>query len=176
MKKLVGMIVCGMLVLGVTGCSSSSVEEEPKEETKIEEQVTEEKEEEIQEEAPEIVTIENDEDFKHYLTSSLEDSEYDRYFDTFFTGEAELQKVEFDANIVAIDAKDGYDTRLEVLLAPGDYSETEVTGPSIKIEDIPMTKLGGLDVKSNVRVVGTIWGYNEDKCYVNFHVESIESR
>lgn len=175
MKKLAGIIVCGMLVLGCVGCSSeTAVEEDVKEETKVEERV--EKKEETVEENPEVITIENDKDFKHYLTSSLSDDEYAEYFDTLFTMDEDLPVVEFDATIVCMDLREGYNTRYELLLYPGDNNGNEVTGPSIKIKDAASTMVAMYEEGAKVRVTGTIWGYDREQCYVDFHVDDVKPR
>ena len=176
-RKLMSLIMTVMLCVGIIGCSS---EEEPtvdekdtsKVEQPVEEKEVKEKKEEPVKDKKDFLTIENDEDFKHYLTSSLKDEEYDKYFDSLGND----QVVKFDANIVFIDQREGYDTRSEMLIYPGDYSETEVTGPAMKVKDIADYDIAGLKEKDSVQIVGTIWGYDEDQSYVDLHIESIELR
>lgn len=178
MNKIISLIACGVIVVSMIGCSSEELEqevvdnngkvEEPREEQK--EEPTEKVEEPVEEQ---ILTIE-DEDFKYHMTNSLADEEYDKYFGSLYGSE-----VEFDASIDVMQLRDGYDTRMELLLTYGDYSETTITGPYMKVKDISYgTKLSREIVsdKTNVKVKAKISDYNMDKGYLEVDIISIEPR
>ena len=170
MNKIISLIVCGVLVVLMIGCSSEEIEQDVVEvDGKVEEQ-TEDVEEPVEEQ---ILTIE-DEDFKYHMTNSLFDEEYDKYFDSLYGRE-----VEFDASIDIMQLREGYDTRMELLLTYGDYSETEITGPYMKVKDIAYgTKLSReiAGSKTNVRVKAEISDYDIDKGYLELDIISIEPR
>ena len=168
-KNLMSLIMTVMLCVGMVGCNSEDAPTvDEKNTSKVEQPV---KNKEVNQKK-DLLTIENDNDFKHYLRSSLKDEEYDKYFDNLGNN----QVVKFDANIVFINPREGYDTRSEMLIYPGDYSETEVTGPAMKVKDIADYDIAGLKEKDSVQIIGTIWGYDEDRSYVDLHIESIELR
>lgn len=178
-KNLMSLLVSGLVMVSMGGCSSeggTTVEEEDN--TQVEQPVEEKKEakEEPVKEKKDILTIENDEDFKHYMTSALTDEEYSKYFDSLFPLDGDPQKVKFEASIDVLSPKDGYDHMVELLVSPGDYSENEVTGPAMKVDSILMSKLNGAGEGDNVTITGTIWGYDEEQCYVDLHIDSIELR
>lgn len=170
MNKIISLIVCGILLVLMIGCSSQEMNQDVVEvDEKIEGQ-TEDVENSIEEQ---ILTIE-DEDFKYNMTNSLFDEDYDKYFDSLYGRE-----VEFDASIDIMQLREGYNTRMELLLTYGDYSETEITGPYMKVKDISYgSKLSRSIVgsKTNVRVKAKIGDYKIDKGYLELDIVSIEPR
>lgn len=170
MNKIISLIVCGILLVLMIGCSSQEMNQDVVEvDEKIEGQ-TEDMENSIEEQ---ILTIE-DEDFKYNMTNSLFDEDYDKYFDSLYGRE-----VEFDASIDIMQLREGYNTRMELLLTYGDYSETEITGPYMKVKDISYgSKLSRSIVgsKTNVRVKAKIGDYKIDKGYLELDIVSIEPR
>ena len=165
MKKLVVLALFAGLGLGIVGCSSSEeVINEPKE--KIEQHVEE-------KEVEKVLTIE-DEEFKKHMTNSLTDDEYAKYFEKI-----KGKEVDFNGAIAIMQLRDGYKTRMELLLTYGDYSETSITGPYMKVEDIAYgSELSReiLDAKTNVKVKAKIEGYDLDKGYLVLDIISIERR
>lgn len=126
---------------------------------------------EVQEEE-DIITMDN-EKFKYYMTTKMSSSEYAEYFKTI-----EEQEVEFDGCIIDASLRSGYNTRLEMFMAAGDYiSEEEWVGPFIKVNDIAKTKLGRLAFgKCNVKVKARIDQYNTELEQLEITILEIESR
>ena len=126
---------------------------------------------EVQEEE-EIITMDNEE-FKYYMTTKMSSAEYAEYFKTI-----EEQEVEFDGCIIDASLRSGYNTRLEMFMAAGDYiSEEEWVGPFIKVNDIAKTKLGSLAFgKCNVKVKARIDQYNTELEQLEITILEIESR
>lgn len=169
MNKIISLIVCGVLVVSMIGCSSEKIEQEAVDDKKVQEQ-TEDVEKPVEEK---ILTIE-DEDFKYHMTNSLFDEEYDKYFDNLYGRE-----VEFDASIDIMQLREDYDTRMELLLTYGDYSETDITGPYMKVKDISYGTQLSREIagnKTNVRVKAKIGDYDIDKGYLELDIISIEPR
>lgn len=126
---------------------------------------------EVQEEE-DIITMDN-EKFKYYMTTKMSSAEYAEYFKTI-----EEQEVEFDGCIIDASLRSGYNTRLEMFMAAGDYiSEEEWVGPFIKVNDIAKTKLGRLAFgKCNVKVKARIDQYNTELEQLEITILEIESR
>lgn len=186
MKKLFGMTIAMMLGISMIGCASTTEdttveEQEIQQEEQIEEEIEETEKEEVVTESEEEVDIFDfdEEEFKYYMTTNLPEEEYDEYFDGFRQigdGGFVYQEVEFDASIDFMDLREGYDTRCELGLSSGDYSETEWNGPFIKVKDISIYDLNGLSKGSNVRIKATIDEYDLDKCWLVIDIIEIESR
>lgn len=188
MKKIFGLAVAMMLGLTLVGCEetdnlSSTMEEvETKQEEKIEE--PEVKEEVIEVEEPEeeivedvILTFENNEEFKHYMTASLKEEEYDMYFNDTLEN---YQEVEFDAYVVDVWKSEKYETRSEMGLAAGDYDGNNVynyLGVTIVTRDIATYKIAGFMPGTNVRVKALIEDYDlEYSGNLKIQIKEIEAR
>lgn len=178
MKKLFGMTIAMMLGLSMIGCESTMEDtatvEEP--EMKQEEQIEVEENKETEE--VEVIDEFDKEELTYYLTTNLPEEEYDEYFNSIkWTKDGNLREVEFDGCILEATLREGYDTRFEMLMAACDYSETELNGPYIKVEDIAGTDLGNLVFgKCNVKVKGKIHGYDIEKGYLEISIDEIEAR
>ncbi|MBG6213736.1 hypothetical protein RCH23_001381 [Cryobacterium sp. CAN_C3] len=83
----------------------------------------------------EIMTVENNADLAAFLaiTDNCSDVNSD------FAAKYEGRIIEFDGNISAMQHHGDYDTRYDFLLAPGDYSETKIVGPSFQFRDVNAT-------------------------------------
>lgn len=77
--------------------------------------------------------------------------------------------LEFDANIAYMSQHGGYETRFDLLIKPGDYSETSQSGPNFQFEDVNLVsdlKLNGPGVPDsigagqNVRIIARVESYN----------------
>lgn len=185
MKKLFGLAVAMMLGLSIVGCESTSEETsevkvpETKQEEQIEvEEIEETEEVEVKEEPVEEVEVFDYEELNYYMTTNLPEEEYDGYFNSIkWTKDGNLREVEFDGSIDFVDLREGYDTRYELGMSTGDYSETEFNGPFIKVKDISATQLGGLVFgKCNVRVKGKIQGYDMEHGWLEISIDTIELR
>ena len=161
----VTMICISIAFIGMIFEKNESKTKEVKPEKEVVETI------EVQEEE-EIITMDNEE-FKYYMTTKMSSAEYAEYFKTI-----EEQEVEFDGCIIDASLRSGYNTRLEMFMAAGDYiSEEEWVGPFIKVNDIPKTKLGRLAFgKCNVKVKARIDQYNTELEQLEITILEIESR
>lgn len=161
----VTMICISIAFIGMIFEKNESKTKEVKPEKEVVETI------EVQEEE-EIITMDNEE-FKYYMTTKMSSAEYAEYFKTI-----EEQEVEFDGCIIDANLRSGYNTRLEMFMAAGDYiSEEEWVGPFIKVNDIAKTKLGRLAFgKCNVKVKARIDQYNTELEQLEITILEIESR
>ena len=161
----VTMICISIVFIGMIFEKNESKTKEVKPEKEVVETI------EVQEEE-EIITM-DDEKFKYYMTTKMSSAEYAEYFKTI-----EEQEVEFDGCIIDASLRSGYNTRLEMFMAAGDYiSEEEWVGPFIKVNDIAKTKLGSLAFgKCNVKVKARIDQYNTELEQLEITILEIESR
>lgn len=161
----VTMICISIAFIGMIFEKNESKTKEVKPEKEVVETI------EVQEEE-EIITMDNEE-FKYYMTTKMSSAEYAEYFKTI-----EEQEVEFDGCIIDASLRSGYNTRLEMFMAAGDYiSEEEWIGPFIKVNDIAKTKLGRLAFeKCNVKVKARIDQYNTELEQLEITILEIESR
>lgn len=161
----VTMICISIAFIGMIFEKNESKTKEVKPEKEVVETI------EVQEEE-EIITMDN-EKFKYYMTTKMSSAEYAEYFKTI-----EEQEVEFDGCIIDASLRSGYNTRLEMFMAAGDYiSEEEWVGPFIKVNDIAKTKLGSLAFgKCNVKVKARIDHYNTELEQLEITILEIESR
>lgn len=188
MKKLFGLTIALMLGLDVVGCDSTVEDtnetdtQQTKQEEKIEVEERKETEEvKVEEQIEEKVEKFDEEELNYYLTTNLPEEEYDKYFNSICDDEDGYygsRVIEFDASIDFVNRREGYDTRYELGLSTGDYSETEFNGPFIKEKDICMTDLtdGMIFGKCNVRVKAAIDEYDKEKGWLLIDILEIEAR
>lgn len=114
--------------------------------------------------AEEILTEENNED----LAALLAVEDYDLSEEVARKYEGKL--IEFDGNIAYMANHDDYDTRYDMLITAGDYSETTQTGPSFKFEDVNAFDLNltgsnkpdYVGMGDNLRVIARVGEFNSD--------------
>ena len=188
MKKLFGITIAMMLGLSMIGCEETiedtKVEEpETKQEQQVEVEVQEKKEtEEVKVEEPveEIIDKFDEEELNYYLTTTLPDEEYDNYFnriDIKWTKDAQPREIEFDGQILMVTPHEKYNTRCELLLATGDYTDGNFTGPYMKTRDIGYTELDGMTKQGyNVKVKATIEDYDIDNGWLKIDIKEIKAR
>lgn len=78
--------------------------------------------------------------------------------------------IEFDGNVAYVSPHEGYNTRFDYLIYAGDYSESEVSGPSFQFEDVNYYDLhlegdnvpDTFDVGLNIHVVAKIVEYDSE--------------
>lgn len=175
MKKLFGITIAMMLGLNMIGCENT-MEDTTIEETETkQEQTIEIEEKEVTEE---VVDIFNEEEFNYYMTTNLTDEEYNKYFnEIILDNNGELREIEFNGQILMVTPHEKWNTRCELLLATGDYTDGNFTGPYIKTRDIGYTELNGLiNPGCNVRVTATIEKYDIDSGWLKIQIKEIESR
>lgn len=113
----------------------------------------------------EHLTVENCEELAAILSVKNEFDQSIKDFAANHKGEI----IEFDGNIAYIANHGSYNTRYDILVYGGDYSETSVSGPSFQFEDVGVIDLGlsGLFLPdfvkagSNIHIVAEVEGYNE---------------
>ena len=187
MKKLLGLAVAMMLGATLVGCEDTmedttieeveTKQEEIVEEPEVKEEIIEEEEEPEEEVEDKVITFENNEEFKYFMTTSLDGEEYENYFNNTLEN---YQEVEFDAYVVDIWNSEKYSTRSEMGLAAGDYDGNDVynyLGVTIVTRDIETYKLAGLRPGTNVRVKALIEDYDlMHRGNLKIKVQEIETR
>lgn len=188
MKKLLGLAVAMMLGATLVGCEDTmedttieeveTKQEEMVEEPEVKEEIIKEEEEPVEEIVEDkVITFENNEEFKHFMTASLDGEEYENYFNNTLEN---YQEVEFDAYVVDIWNSEKYSTRSEIGLAAGDYDGNDVynyLGVTIVTRDIATYKIAGLRPGTNVRVKALIEDYDlMHRGNLKIQVQEIEAR
>ncbi|WP_172972666.1 DUF4839 domain-containing protein [Fundicoccus ignavus] len=112
------------------------------------------------------ITIENNQEFAALLMEKKGFSPTYAEFVEKYKGKT----IEFDGNIAHMMRHDDYKTRFDFLIASGDYSETEMSGPYFKFEDVSVFDLNlqGDNIPDYVQerqkylIIAKILKYNED--------------
>lgn len=89
-----------------------------------------------------------------------------------FANDEAGKTIEFDASIAAMSNHDGYSTRYDILVAPGNKGPESSTGPAFQFRDVNIADLNlqGSDVPDTIgvgdriRVVALVGEYNPDQC------------
>lgn len=113
-------------------------------------------------EAEELLTVENNEDLAALL--AIEDYEVSEAFAAKYAGKT----IKFDGNIAYMAPHGDYDTRYDLLITAGDYSETSQTGPSFKFRDVNVGDLNltgsnnsdSIGMRDNLRVTALVKEFN----------------
>lgn len=87
-----------------------------------------------------------------------------------FASKYQGRTIEFDSNVAYVSPHGGYNTRFDYLIYAGDYSESEVSGPSFQFEDVNYYDLhlegdnvpDTFDVGLNIHVVAKIAEYDSE--------------
>ena len=114
--------------------------------------------------AEEVLNVNNCEELAALL--SLKD-EFDPSI-AEFASKYQGRTIEFDGNVAYVSSHEGYNTRFDYLIYAGDYSESEVSGPSFQFEDVNYYDLhlegdnvpDTFDVGLNIHVVAKIEEYD----------------
>ena len=138
----------------------------PQKEEKIDEESTKKIKdtEENKDDAEEVLNVNNCEELAALL--SLKD-EFDPSI-AEFASKYQGRTIEFDGNVAYVSSHEGYNTRFDYLIYAGDYSESEVSGPSFQFEDVNYYDLhlegdnvpDTFDVGLNIHVVAKIEEYD----------------
>lgn len=113
----------------------------------------------------EVLTVETSPDFAALLAERAPGGPLVEEFAAKYEGEI----IEFDGNIAYMINHGSYDTRYDMLIGAGDYSETSSTGPNFKFEDVSVFDLSlegadipdGIGERDNFRFVARVVKYNE---------------
>lgn len=90
-----------------------------------------------------------------------------------FADEHEGGTIEFDGSVGAINNHEGYATRYDILIAPGDYSDTSQSGPAFQLSDVNTTydmhwtndnTTSTVGVGDNLHLVATIETFDANSC------------
>ncbi len=123
-------------------------------------------------EAEQILTVENSED----LAALLDGPACDEDAFLAFAGGYQGRTIEFDGHISDLQNHGDSDTRYDILLDTGDFSETTLAGiqngPSFKFEDVNFSELNftgpevpdSITMGDNVTVTATVDQWNADNC------------
>ncbi|MGP9736083.1 DUF4839 domain-containing protein [Brachybacterium sp. AOP42-C2-15] len=130
--------------------------------------------------AEEIITIATNADFAA-ITSS---TDYCSDQIATFAEEHEGRTVRFEASIGAMGPHGDYDTRYDILLTVGKYSETTAVGPAFQFRDVNMNDLNltGTDIPDTIgvgdalTVTATVGEYIPDQCLFLLDPEETEVR
>lgn len=116
--------------------SSNEVTNKPQEEETPKPEQTDNSEsdtmETIIDDQPLILTIENSEEFAEFISVKSEGDPFIKEFVSNNIGNT----IVFEGNIAYMNNHGNYDTRYDILIYTGDYSETSNSGPIFKFEDV----------------------------------------
>ncbi|WP_104116832.1 DUF4839 domain-containing protein [Arthrobacter sp. B1805] len=116
-------------------------------------------------EPAQILTVENSAD----LAALLQELEPGSSVVETFAANNDDALLEFDANIAYLAPHGEYETRFDLLIKPGNYSETSQSGPNFKFENVNIVsdlKLNGqgapdsISAGQNVRIIARVGSYN----------------
>jgi hypothetical protein len=128
----------------------------------------------------ETLTVENSADLAALLSGPGECDETVAIFATKYRD----QVIEFDGNIAAMNNHGAYDTRYDILVYAGDYSEVTSIGPSFQFRDVGILDLNlvGANVPDfigagdNLRVIATVEEFDSNSCLFLLDPVSTEVR
>jgi hypothetical protein len=154
-------------------CDSGAAEPEESEQPPEEPENTQpESTEPAEPEVPPVLTVDN----SNELAALLEGPSCGDDAIGAFASQNSDRTIQFDGHISNFANHDNFDTRFDILLNTGDFSETTLAGiqngPSFKFEDVNIRELNliGPDVPDvigmgdNVTVMASITGWNPDIC------------
>lgn len=157
------------VVAGIIGESKGGATEPAADQAAVVPTEDEVADEPVEDPADEVsITVENSPEFAELL--GVKD-----YCDASVAAFAEAHKgelIEFDANVGAINNHDEYDTRYDILIGAGDFSEASQPGPFFQFRDVnPRLELNyvgsapdPLVVGTNARVVAEVKEYEQSSC------------
>lgn len=90
-----------------------------------------------QSEPDERLTVENNADLAVLLSGTATGGDVVEGFATKYKGKI----IEFDGSIVAMNNHADYETRYDILISAGDYSDTKSQGPNFQFRDVGMSDL-----------------------------------
>ena len=110
------------------------------------------------------LTVENSPDLAALLAVPNSCSETIQTFAAQYQGRV----IEFDGSVSAMSHHGTYETRYDILVAPGDEGPSSTIGPSFQFRDVnPSSDLntpGSLGVGDKLHVVGRVGDYSSEQC------------
>jgi hypothetical protein len=116
------------------------------------------------------ITSENNKDFAEVLMTG------DETVVQKFAEENWNRMIEFDGHIADVSPFKGNETRFNLLIYSGDYSENDFSGPRFGIENMEAAEIPGIDVDENVHVVAVAGEFDADNRIWFIYPESITPR
>lgn len=132
-------------------------------------------------ETTEIITIDNNED----LARILQETDYCSQPVADFAAEYSGRTIAFNAHIAAMNNHGDYDTRYDILLGSGDFSEATGGGPAFQFRDVNIVsdlQLAGpnipdtLGVQDTLRVTAVVEEFEENTCLLQLDPVTTEIR
>ena len=119
-------------------------------------------------EATEVLTPANNPELAAVLAETNNCSDSISQFASKYQG----RTIEFDGNIAAFGNHEDHDTRYDILVAPGDFSETSQVGPTFQFRNVGILDLHltGSNIPDNVgqgmnlHVKATVGDYEDASC------------
>lgn len=137
--------------------------------------------EEPSDDEAEVLTVENSAD----LAAILAVTDYCGQPVVDFATSYQGRVIQFDGNIGAMANHGDYDTRYDILIGAGDFSETTAPGPAFQFRDVNVTNdlhLTGpnvpdtIGVRTNLRVTAKVAEYESASCLLLLEPVSTEVR
>ncbi|KRB77680.1 hypothetical protein ASE01_05615 [Nocardioides sp. Root190] len=127
---------------------------------------------------PAILTAKNNKDLKALLATKDDCSAKI----TRFAKKYEGNTIAFNGNVGAIQNHESYDTRWDILISVGDYSETTAIGPNFRFTNVNFGELNvtgknapdEIGLATELHVTAILGEYDEEKCL--YHLEPVETR
>lgn len=130
--------------------------------------------------AAEVITSENNSEFAALLKAADACGDANADFATKYAG----RTVTFNGSIVNMAPHGDYETRYDILLAPGDKGPNTTVGPAFQYEDVNMADLSltgkdvpaAIDVGDKFRFVAEVGDFNAVQCLLHLDPVSTETR
>lgn len=127
---------------------------------------------------PAVLTAKNNKDLKALLATKDDCSAKI----TRFAKKYEGKTIAFNGNVGAIQNHESYDTRWDILISVGDYSETTAIGPNFRFTNVNFGELNvtgknapdEIGLATELHVTAILGEYDEEKCL--YHLEPVETR
>jgi hypothetical protein len=131
-------------------------------------------------EAEKALTAATSEDLAALLAVTDYCSETAKSFASKYQG----REIEFDGSIGAMNKHGDRDTRYDILVSAGDFSETSAPGPAFQFRDVGIADLNltgpnipdSVGVRDNLHVVAQVEAYEESSCLLLLDPVSTEVR
>lgn len=114
-----------------------------------------------------VITVENNSDFAAVVSAPAYCSDQIASFASKYSG----QTLRFEGSIDKMASHGDYDTRYDILISAGDFSETTAVGPAFQFRDVNMNDLNltgdvpdTIGVGDNLAVTATVDEYVPEQC------------
>lgn len=161
-------------------CGDATTAEADEPTSEATEEAAAEPSEEPSDDEAEILTVDNSADLAALLAADSCSDVVARFAETY-----EDRVIQFDGNIGAMNHHGDYDTRYDILIVAGDFSETSAPGPAMQFRDVNTTydlHLTGpnvpdtIGVRDNLRITARVAEYESISCLLLLEPVSTEVR